>query len=78
MWSTLTDIFLGVGLVAQFIKIMTLTERVKVLTSATSTAIGGLEEYSKKLTEAVEECITVINDNAQTLNDVLKTEANDN
>jgi hypothetical protein len=67
MWSTMTDIILGLALTAQYTKIIKLQRYLDAITKATSDALGQVDEQ-------VEELINVINTNADTLADHMNTE----
>lgn len=64
IWTVITDVFLGVALVAQYSLIMHLKRRLKASTDAVSTVFGALDEQ-------IQEMINVINTNADQLADFI-------
>ena len=72
MWNILTDLLLGVGLIAQWIYIQSLTNKMKQLRDITSECIGSIEDYINKVGTALEETITVVNENADAFDQHIK------
>lgn len=64
IWTVITDVFLGLALVAQYSKIVSLKQHLKASNDAVSNVFGTLDEQ-------IQEMITVINTNADQLADFI-------